>query len=235
MGAGGTALVVFLALLAAAVLLDSAPTGVLGRLSSALGRPRPPGTGRWGRSLRLWQGRRSTDAQLAGLAEALAGAVSAGMSIPAALEQAAGQVGGALRGELDQVLREYQLGISLSGALRSWQRRARSPDVDFLVETLELMRRVSGPLSAPLARAATTLERRRRDRQEAWAQMAEARWSAAVVASVPPLMLVLLARGESGSWRVLTGTAAGHAALAFAAGTWLVGAVVTLLLVRPPR
>lgn len=217
------------------MLLSARSGGVLARLGPLLLRPSAGRFARWRAAVRSGRDRRSREAELARLAESLAGAVGVGMSVPAALENAARQVAGPLRNEVEQVLKEYHLGISLSGALRSWKVRARSADVDLLVETLELIRQVGGSMSGPLAQVASTLERRRRDRQEAWAHMAEARMSAAVVASVPPLMLGLLARGQSEPWQALVGTAPGHLALAFAAGSWSVGVLITLLLLRPPR
>lgn len=226
---------VFLAVLGAELLVSAAP----GRLAGRLGRPaatsRVPYLGRGWAALRSWRNRRAIASQLGRLAEILAQTVGVGMSIPVALEHAARQVSGPLRGELERVLSEYHLGISLSGALRSWKQRAGSRDVDLLVETLELVRQVGGSMSAPLAQVASTLDRRRRDRQDAWAQMAEARLSAAVVAAVPPLVTLLTARSESETWQVVTETPAGHLALVFAAVSWLLGVVITLCLLRPPR
>lgn len=209
--------------------------GALNRLDPLTRRPRLDRLCRWWGMLRAWRDRRLREAGLGQVAAMLAGGVAAGMSIPVALEQAAHQVSGPLKRDLEAVLSEYRLGISLSGALRSWKARARSPDVDFLVEALELIRQVGGSTSQPLVHAAAALENRRRDREEAWAHLAEARLSAGIVAAMPPLMVFLLARAQDESWRVLWATAPGHLALAFAAVCWLTGVTATAILLRPPR
>ncbi|MDI6893434.1 MAG: type II secretion system F family protein [Bacillota bacterium] len=235
MTAPWVSMVVFLAVLGADLLLRTTPGRLAGRLGEPAVRKPLSCPGRLRTVLLSWRDRRAIEAQLGRLAEILAGAVGVGMSVPGALEHAVRQVSGPLRGELEQVLREYHLGISLSGALRSWKMRAGSRDVDLLVDTLELVRQVGGSMSAPLAQVAATLERRRRDRQDAWAQGAEARLSAAVVASVPPLVMIATARSQSETWRVVAETSAGQLALGFAVMTWLLGVAVTLFLLRPPR
>lgn len=226
---------VFLAVLGAELLLTTAPGGLAVRLGRSTNTPRMWHRGRGWVALRSWRDRRASSVQLARLAEILAQTVGVGMSIPAALEHAARQLSGPLRGEVERVLGEYHLGISLSGALRSWKQRAGSRDVDLLVETLELVRQVGGSMSAPLAQVASTLERRRRDRQDAWTQMAEARLSAAVVAAIPPLVSILMARSQGEAWQIVTQTPAGHLALGFAAVSWLLGGAIALCLLRPPR
>lgn len=235
MRAAWVAVVVFATVLGAGVLLGRAPVGLAARLGRPGARRPARPLGRSWVALRAWRDRRGIESQLPRLTEILAGAVAVGMSVPAALEHACRQVSGPLRRELEQVLREYHLGISLSGALRAWELRARSRDVELLVETLELVEQVGGTGSAALAQLALTLERRRRDRQDARAHMAEARLSAAVVASVPPLVMMVTARSQGEAWRVMVETPGGHLALAFAAASWLLGVAVALFLLRPPR
>lgn len=184
--------------------------------------------------LRVLRERQAREAELERGVLALVGGLRAGLTVPLALEQAARQVSGPLRSDLERILTEYRLGISLSGALAGWKSRAKSPDVDFLVGALEVMRQVAGTTTEPLTQVALALGKRRRLRQEAWSRLAEARLSALAVAGVPPVVALVMGWGRSEAWELLVSTASGHLTLLFAAACWVTGIAVVLRLLRPP-
>ena len=187
------------------------------------------------RALSSLRERRAREAQLEEAVAALAAGLRAGMSMPVAIEQACRQVTGPLHNDLRKVMEQYQMGISLSSALGEWRKRARSREVDFLVEALGVLRQVGENMGEPLAQLVATLRQRRQARQEAWSLTAEARLSALVVGATPLVMVVFLAEGRSEAWSLLVSTSSGHLVLAGAGFLWCMGVAATVFLLRMPR
>lgn len=131
-------------------------------------------------------------AELPALFRAVAGSLSAGQSLPQAIEYAATHGTGAAAGAFLRVSMRLRCGDSLDGALARLGEELDAPGVGLLVSALRISRRTGSPLGNLLEEAAELVERQQEFEQLLAVKTAQARLSARIVCSMPVVMVGLL-------------------------------------------
>ena len=119
------------------------------------------------------------------VARALADALSAGHSVRGALTLAAGGLPGPAGHELRAPARALRLGAPTAAVLERLCRRAASPPWDAMVAGILLQRDAGGDLPALLRDLAQALEGAARQDRDALAAIAQARFTARIVLTLP--------------------------------------------------
>ena len=96
----------------------------------------------------------------------LAGSLSAGYSLPQALDNVATEAGGAFGQEINRALLESRLGLPLEEALEAVAQRMQSKDFHWVVMAIRINRRVGGNLAEVLTNVGKTLRERERLRRQ---------------------------------------------------------------------
>lgn len=128
----------------------------------------------------------------------LAGSLSAGYSLPQALDNVATETGGPLGGELNRALLESRLGMPIEESLEAVAQRMESKDFHWVVMAIRINRRVGGNLSEVLTNVGKTLRERERLRRQVKALSAEGVMSMWILSLLPVFVLtfILLFRPE---------------------------------------
>jgi tight adherence protein B len=124
-------------------------------------------------------------AQLPGVAQQLAAALQAGLSLRQALARAARDAPEPCCSELARSLDELELGSRLETALEGLAARVPAHDLRILVTAILVQRRTGGNLARALAGLAVRLEERGRLARELRGATAQARMTAWLVAALP--------------------------------------------------
>nr|WP_253945085.1 type II secretion system F family protein [Nocardioides sp. zg-DK7169] len=136
--------------------------------------------------------RRAFDRALPGTLSLLAGALSAGQSLPQSIDTVAREGAEPIASELRRVLVELRLGVSMEDALDSVATRFESKDFAWVVMAIRIQREVGGNLAELLGTVAATMREREQLRQQVNALAAEGKLSAWVLSLLPPVFLVYL-------------------------------------------
>jgi tight adherence protein B len=115
----------------------------------------------------------------------LAGSLSAGYSLPQALDNVAKEAGGTMGMEINRALLESRLGLPIEEALEAVAQRMRSQDFHWTVMAIRINRQVGGNLAEVLANVAKTVRERERLRRQVKALSAEGKLSAWILALLP--------------------------------------------------
>ena len=159
----------------------------------------------------------------------------AGLSPVAALEHAVQDSCGSVSEELARALSHYESGGSLEEALQEFAVRLGVPEGRLVVNTLLIGIRTGGDLPAMLAGCARVLRRRRLLQAELAVQTAEARWSAAIVAAVPLILLAFFVSFQPTFLLPLLRAEWGLYALGYASVSWGLGVFIVWRLTRPQQ
>lgn len=142
-----------------------------------------------------------------------------------ATSQAVARTEGPLRERLERALAAHRAGTALADALAGIPELAHSPDYVGLLQALRLHDQsgasLAGMVSATVARAEDTLLLE----GETTAKLADAKWTARILAAVPPVLVLYLLFFARWALAPLTEDAAGVTALLVGAGLWLAGIV----------
>lgn len=154
-----------------------------------------------GMALRTRRARHATrvDACAANLALALASSLAAGHSVRGALLAADAAVEQPLAGELAKVAVEVTLGSTTDDALASLRSRTASDRIDSLAGAIALHRRSGADLASLLRELAAAFRARDTARADARSAMAQARFTALIVGSIPPLAALVAELAAPGS------------------------------------
>jgi tight adherence protein B len=112
-------------------------------------------------------------------------AVRAGLPAPEAIELATRETQPPVGNEFQRMLDEMRIGIDMEEALQSAAERIQVSDFRFFVVNLLLQRQTGGGIAESLANLSTIIRQRKALRQKAQALSAEAKASAAIVATMP--------------------------------------------------
>jgi tight adherence protein B len=123
--------------------------------------------------------------QIPGVAEHLADALGAGMSLPAALESAAEVTPAPLGGELRRATRRIGGGERVQVALEGLRSRVPNPAMDALVGAIMVQRLSGGDLSGALHDLSERLDEREQLAREVRGATAQARMTGGLVACLP--------------------------------------------------
>lgn len=186
----------------------------------------------WSLERKREQRREAFTAQLPQLARLLSNGTSAGLSMTAALEVAAGELDDPARSELHRTLGELRIGRSLERALGELEARMPSRELGVLVGALVIQQRSGGDVVRALQDMAETLEDRKDLRREVRTLMTGAIFTAYIVAALGVGSLVLLNLANPGVLENITTSAIGVAALAIAGVLYAVGFVLVRQVTR---
>lgn len=150
--------------------------------------------------LKFKHGRRlaTFNSQLAETLQLTAGGLSAGLSMPQAIDTVVREGAEPMAGELRRALIEQRLGVEISDALEGVADRMESQDFGWVVMAIRIQREVGGNLAELLTTVAETLREREYLRRQVRVLSAEGRMSAWVLGALPIVMFfyLLLTRPE---------------------------------------
>ncbi len=161
------------------------------------------------------------------------GALRSGVSLTQALAQYVAEAAPPLAQELDLVLREQRLGVSLDEALENLGQRVPLQSVTLLVSALRVATETGGALTESLERSAATLRSKLMMEGKIRALTAQGRLQAWVVGSLPLALLLALQQLEPESMQTLFTSPMGWATLLVVAllelcGVWLIRRIVAI-------
>jgi tight adherence protein B len=144
--------------------------------------------------LRTRQGRRlrAFDAQLPDVLDHLVGSLRAGYGMLQAVEWVGRQVASPAGAEFERIIREVQLGRSLTDALDGAVRRIDSDDLALIVTAVKIQHEVGGSLAEILATVAETIRERVRIQREIGVLTAQQRYSGYVLMIMPIALAFIL-------------------------------------------
>lgn len=143
---------------------------------------------------RLTDGRQNAFAeQLPTVFKAVAGALSAGSSLPQALTHAAEQVGWPAAEELRIVNEQIELGMSAEEALAILNQRMPTTELEMTILGLAIQRRIGGNLVTLLKQTTESITERRQLHRHLLVETAQARFSARVIGLLPVAITVIVA------------------------------------------
>jgi tight adherence protein B len=126
-------------------------------------------------------------AQLPETLQLLAGSLSAGFSMPQAMDTVVREGQPPISGEFNRALVEARLGVPIEEALDGVAQRMQSKDFGWVVMAIRIQREVGGNLAELLTTVAATLRERERLRRQVQVLSAEGRLSAWILGLLPPV------------------------------------------------
>jgi tight adherence protein B len=131
-------------------------------------------------------------AQLPDTLQLVAGSLSAGYSMPQALDTIVREGQQPITGEFNRALVEARLGVPVEDALEGIASRMQSKDFGWVVMAIRIQREVGGNLAEILSTVAATLRERERLRRQVQVLSAEGRLSAWILGALPPVFALYL-------------------------------------------
>jgi tight adherence protein B len=131
-------------------------------------------------------------AQLPDTLQLIAGSLSAGYSLPQAIDTVIREGETVATTEFSRALVETRLGLPLEDALDGIAERTRSTDFAWVVMAIRIHREVGGNLAEVLTNVAETLRERERLHRQVEVLSAEGRLSAYILGGLPPLFAIYL-------------------------------------------
>lgn len=170
-------------------------------------------------------------AQLAETLQLIAGGLSAGLSLPQAVDTVVREGSEPMAGELRRVLVEQRLGMDITVAMNGVATRMDSRDFAWVVMAIRIQREVGGNLSELLTTVSETLREREHLRRQVGVLSAEGRISAWILGALPIVMFTYVAVVRPEFIRPLLTEPAGLLMLAGAivlllAGFWTMSRIV---------
>ena len=131
-------------------------------------------------------------AQMPDTLQLLSGSLSAGYSLPQAIDAVVREGAQPISGEFNRAIVESRLGVPIEDALETIAGRMASKDFEWVVMAIRIQREVGGNLAELLTTVANTMRERERVRRQVKVLSAEGRLSAWVLGGLPPLFAVYL-------------------------------------------
>jgi tight adherence protein B len=131
-------------------------------------------------------------AQLPDTLQLIAGGLSAGYSLPQALDSVVREGSQPISTEFNRALVESRLGVPVEDALDGIAERMKSEDFGWVVMAIRIQREVGGNLNEILTTVAATLRERERLRRQVKVLSAEGRLSAWILGGLPPVFALYL-------------------------------------------
>jgi len=168
-------------------------------------------------------GRRRFGEELEGALEVMVASLKAGRGLVEALEDASLRSAEPVRRVLSEVITAHRAGRPLVEALDEMGRKRPLPELAYLGACLRTHARTGGDVTALLLNLGGVLRERRHLARDLGAKTGEARSTAALLALLPPGLLVYILWAGPGQFKPLLGSTFGVAALAYAAVSWVAG------------
>jgi tight adherence protein B len=156
----------------------------------------------------------------------LARAVRAGHALNTGMEIVGQELTEPIAGEFRKTFEEQRLGLQFREALINLSTRVPSQDVRFFVTALIIQDETGGNLAEILGNLSATIRDRFRIRGEVRVRTAQWRFTAAILISIPPAMLILLNIINPEYTRILFTDIYGILALSVSAGLQIIGAFI---------
>ncbi len=131
-----------------------------------------------------------------------------------------------LAGEFREVVEQQKLGVSLGDGLERMCDRLPLPEVRFLTIVISIQQQAGGNLSEALSNLSSVLRDRHMLAMKVKALAAEAKASAAVLASLPPGVMTMVYLSSPDYIKPLFTTTVGHFMVAFGAVWMLTGVLI---------
>ena len=132
-----------------------------------------------------------------------------------------------LAGEFREVIEQQRVGVSLGEALERLAMRMPLPEVKFLAIVVAIQQQAGGNLSEALGNLSTVLRDRFQLKMKVKALSAEAKASAWVLASLPPIVTFLVYGTAPEYISILFNTRTGNFALLFC-GLWMLTGILVM-------
>ena len=132
------------------------------------------------------------NAQLAETLTLMSGGLSAGLSLPQAVDTVVREGQEPMAGELRRALVEQRLGVTIEDALDGVGDRMDSQDFNWVVMAVRIQREVGGNLAELLTTVSETLREREYLRRQVRVLSAEGRFSGYVLSALPPVMFIYM-------------------------------------------
>jgi tight adherence protein B len=141
---------------------------------------------------------REFHSQLPDTLQLIAGSLSAGYSLPQAVDAVVREGAQPMAGEFSRAIIESRLGVPVEDALENIAQRMDSEDFGWVVMAIRIQREVGGNLAEVLTTTANTMRDRERVRRQVKVLSAEGRLSAWILGGLPPAfaLYLLLVRPE---------------------------------------
>ncbi|MGH3385310.1 MAG: type II secretion system F family protein [Nocardioidaceae bacterium] len=136
---------------------------------------------------------RAFNGQLAETLQLISGGLSAGLSLPQAVDTVVREGADPMAGEMRRALIEQRLGVDVEDALQGIADRMDSDDFGWVVIAIRIQREVGGNLAELLLTVAATLREREYLRRQVKVLSAEGRFSAYILGGLPPMFAAYLA------------------------------------------
>lgn len=135
-------------------------------------------------------------AQLPDTLQLIAGSLSAGYSLPQAIDSVVREGSQPVAAEFNRALVETRLGVPVDEALDGIAARMKSEDFGWVVMAIRIQREIGGNLAEVLTTVGSTLRERERLRRQVQVLSAEGRLSAYILGGLPPVfgLYLLLVR-----------------------------------------
>lgn len=187
----------------------------------------------WGYRFIRVRRQKQFEQQLPDAIQSLSGALKAGASLNAGFMQLAQESSPPLSQEVELIIREQRLGVSLDSALSNFGRRMPLPTVVLLVSTIRIAAETGGELAEALSRTATTMRSIAQAEGKIAALTAQGKMQAWVVGLLPVLLLYVLTRMEPVAMAKLWSTPLGWGVIAVIVflefmGVWLIRRIVAI-------
>lgn len=164
--------------------------------------------------------------QLAETLNLMAGGLSAGLSLPQAVDTVVREGQQPMAAELGRALVEQRLGIPIEETLENVADRMESEDFSWVVMAIRIQREVGGNLAELLTTVSETLRDREYLRRQVRVLSAEGRFSGYVLTGLPVMLFGYMVAFREEFVRPLYTTGAGYALLAVAAAMLAAGSFV---------
>ncbi len=177
--------------------------------------------------LRTKETRRTSSflAQLPDTLQMVAGSLSAGYSVPQAMDTVVREGQQPITGEFNRALIEARLGVPMDDALDGIAERMHSKDFAWVVMAIRIQRDVGGNLAELLTTVAATLRERETLRRQVRVLSAEGRLSAWILGLLPPVFALYLVLAQPDYLRPLVTQAMGWLLLGVGGVLLAVGAL----------
>jgi Flp pilus assembly protein TadB len=160
------------------------------------------------------------------------GSLRAGFSLGQAIETMTKEAPEPIATEFSRALAETRLGADLEDALARLAARMHSRDLEWVVVAIRIQKEVGGNLAEVVSTNIDTMREREALRRHVRALSAEGRMSAYLIASLPPLVIVLMLLFRRAYILPLFTTAAGLIVLLLAGLLMLTGSLIMWRLVK---
>jgi tight adherence protein B len=165
-------------------------------------------------------------AELANAVDIVVRGVKSGLPLNECLATISNESAEPLASEFREIVDQQRVGVSMPEALDRFITRMPLAEVRFLTIVIAIQQQAGGNLSEALGNLATVLRDRFRLRMKVKALSAEAKASAVVLASLPPVVMFMVYGASPDYIMPLFATRAGNLMLLFSAAWMLIGILV---------